>query len=214
MKKKQKGFTVVEGLLIAVIVSLVVLVGWYVMYASGKSKQSLDNANKITNITTTQPAKKQSSQNQDSKTASPTPIPSPTNNKSTTTPKTSIPAPPPTTPTPPLSQPGFIKGKVSFPSEGIPADERICAETTSRSLVGCVNVGGQTSFTLGIPVGTYYVYAEVPTTLPGTRAYWNQYVVCGLQYECPAAGHKQLIAVTVGSGQTVTGVDPGDWYDY
>ena len=42
--KNQKGFTIIEGLLILVIVGLIGGVGWYVWQAKEKSDKSLDNA--------------------------------------------------------------------------------------------------------------------------------------------------------------------------
>ena len=47
MKKNQKGFSLIEGLLILVIVGLLGGVGWYVWQSSEKTKQSLENVSTV-----------------------------------------------------------------------------------------------------------------------------------------------------------------------
>jgi hypothetical protein len=49
MKSSQKGFAVLEGLLILVIVGLIAGVGWYVYDAKNKADKSLNNANSSSN---------------------------------------------------------------------------------------------------------------------------------------------------------------------
>jgi len=110
---------------------------------------------------------------------------------------------------------GVVEGSLSYPSEGIPSDLKVCAETTDGELVKCTEeriadkkyqygVG----YRLELPEGKYYIYA---TTNEGLRnkAYYTEYVTCGLLYSCPS---HQKIEVQVSVGQTKTGIDPGDWY--
>lgn len=64
----------------------------------------------------------------------------------------------------------------------------------------------------GLPAGTHLVVAytlgggSFPVGLAGG---YTQAVVCGLRVDCT---DHALIEFPVNSGQTVTEVDPGDWY--
>lgn len=121
------------------------------------------------------------------------------------------------TPTPAAVEYGTIKGKASYPAEALPADEEVCAQKIDDASAKpvCINVGKtQTiNYELKVPTGDYYVYstsAQFPTA--NYRAYYNEYVKCGLQYTCPASGHLQYIKVSVAKDALVSSVDPGDWY--
>lgn len=112
---------------------------------------------------------------------------------------------------------GTIKGKASYPSDHLPEDEVVCAEniTDKTAKPVCVNVGKtQTiNYELKVPVGDYYVYSETNGFMNKMqRAYYNEYVKCGLEYSCPDSGHTQYIKVSVAKDAIVTGIDPGDWY--
>lgn len=112
--------------------------------------------------------------------------------------------------------PGSISGTLSYPSEGIPA-QRVCAELISDpATMHCTDTADDVhDYTIrNVPPGRYYVRASIknPAELGITdagKAYWDQFVVCGLKYGCK--DHTK-IPVTVGSGQAVIGVDPQDWY--
>jgi len=118
---------------------------------------------------------------------------------------------------PPAPKYGIIKGQASYPSEGLPADEEICAQNINVSSAApiCVNVGKAPTtnytYTLELPVADYYVYAQT-AKLPNYKAYYDEFSKCGNSVNCPAAGHKQYIKVTVTAGAVVQNVDPGDWY--
>lgn len=111
---------------------------------------------------------------------------------------------------------GTIEGSLSFPSEGIPAGMVVCAETLEGTVVECTNkriadpiyTYGQ-GFKLEVPPGEYYVYAQTPE-LEDYKAYYNEFVVCGLSTECES---HELISVEVESGSTTSNVDPQDWYN-
>lgn len=110
---------------------------------------------------------------------------------------------------------GVIKGIASYPSEKLPEDQEVCAEDiTDSKKTHCIDVGHEqkTSFELTVPVGEYYVYSKT-AKLENYRAYYNEFVKCGLSVDCPESGHKQYISVKVGAGETVSGIEPGDWYD-
>lgn len=115
---------------------------------------------------------------------------------------------------------GTIRGSVGFPSEFAPS-QIICAElTTSASTKYCTDYAGGTGTSLGysltVPAGTYYVYARLKSAegaYPQTyRAYYNEYVTCGMEASCAAELHDNYIPVTVKVGSTVTGINPTDWY--
>ena len=120
------------------------------------------------------------------------------------------------TPTPNI-QKGTIEGSLSFPSEQIPADMLVCAETLEESLVACTEKHIKDSkytyregFQLEVPIGEYYVCAMVPNFGNGYKAYYSEFVTCGLSVDC--ASHEPII-VEVKSGQTTDGVNPQDWYN-
>jgi hypothetical protein len=132
--------------------------------------------------------------------------------------KTTIPtqSPAPTqTPTPTvLETKGFIEGSLSFPSEGIPENMFVCAETTEGEKVICTDnqikdeefqygVG----YKLEIEPGTYFVYAKTPDS--DYKAYYTEFVNCGMSVDCDS--HKKIM-VEVKNGQITSEVDPGDWY--
>jgi type II secretory pathway pseudopilin PulG len=52
MKKNQKGFSLIEGLLIVIIVGLVGGIGWYVWNTNNQTNSSLKSANKVAESTT------------------------------------------------------------------------------------------------------------------------------------------------------------------
>lgn len=110
---------------------------------------------------------------------------------------------------------GLIKGKLSYPSEGLPKDLMVCAVLTSGSDSICtqnqIPVGGTGSgmgYELTVPAGTYYVHAYTETN-PTLKAYYSEFVTCGLLASCPS--HKPIM-VDVKAGETAVDVDPGDWY--
>ena len=120
-------------------------------------------------------------------------------------------------PSPKAIEYGLIKGKASYPSDHLPEDETVCAEniTDKTAKPVCVNVGEtQTiNYELKVPVGDYYVYSETNGFMNDhQKAYYNEFVKCGLDYSCPESGHTQYIKVSVAKDAVVTGVDPGDWY--
>lgn len=132
--------------------------------------------------------------------------------KPATTPQTSAPV---------AQQPtGTISGKLGYPSDFTPA-QVVCAEdVTDSSTTYCTDViptqGGNPPYQLKVPAGTYYVYAklthQVGDISPSYRAYYNEMVRCGLQADCPTENHKQYIRVSMEVGDTITGIDPQDWY--
>ena len=110
--------------------------------------------------------------------------------------------------------PGKIHGKLSYPSEMIPEDMVICAENPESARSFCTGdrvMNGEeptNEYELEVPAGVYQVFAYLPAN-PSTRAYYSEFVTCGLLATCPS---HTPIEVTVKSGEVVNDVDPGDWY--
>lgn len=121
------------------------------------------------------------------------------------------------TPTTTQQQTGIIEGSLSFPSEGIPQDLKVCAETLMGVQFECTSTHIKDSkytygegYKLELPPGKYYVYAQVPSFNSDYKAYYSEFVACGLSINCPS--HKP-IEVEVSAGATLTGIDPHDWYN-
>lgn len=103
---------------------------------------------------------------------------------------------------------GVIEGRLSFPSDFIPADMRICAEDAATKQLFCNARKRGARYTLSVPEGTYRVYATT-REVPGMKAFYSEFVTCGIQAHCRS--HRP-IEVRVRAGETRRGIDPGDWY--
>lgn len=107
---------------------------------------------------------------------------------------------------------GWIAGRLSYPSEGIPALRLAAFEVTTGEVSYTDLPAGQAEYTFELPVGTYQVVAYVLPTegfSGGLAGGYTQAVPCGLAVEC--ANHT-LLPVTVTEAQTTENIDPGDWY--
>jgi hypothetical protein len=115
------------------------------------------------------------------------------------------------TPTPaPLN--GTITGHLSYPSEFIPTLKVVAFDVTDPSVYYFVETEmNQGEYVLQVPPGTYYIisYVDKKDGTLGMPGAYSQFVPCGLQASC---SDHSLIPVTVAAGQTVTGIDPADWY--
>ncbi|MFA5828858.1 MAG: hypothetical protein WC841_05895 [Candidatus Shapirobacteria bacterium] len=108
---------------------------------------------------------------------------------------------------------GIISGSLIYPSEQIPQDLGVCAQRIdSPELVVCTNQTKDSKFQYGVGYelsldpGNYYVYSF----LANAKAYYTEYVLCGLKAECKS--HTKIpVVVTAGSHQD--NVLPHDWYD-
>lgn len=127
---------------------------------------------------------------------------------------------PETTPSPenstsPSIQTGIIEGSLSYPSEGIPEAMKICAEEVSAKQQFCADKHIKApkyqygiGYQIQVPAGSYEVFAFLPDT-PAQKAYYSEFVICGLSADCPS--HKP-IKVIVEPGKTTDKIDPQDWY--
>jgi hypothetical protein len=107
---------------------------------------------------------------------------------------------------------GTITGHLSYPSEFIPPMKVVAFDVVNPSNFYFVTTEmNQSEYTLQAPAGTYYVVSYVLESggTPGLAGGYSKAVPCGLQVGCD---DHSLIPVTVAAGQTVTGIDPGDWY--
>lgn len=113
-------------------------------------------------------------------------------------------------------QEGVITGSLTYPSEAIPDDIVIHAYNleTRQDFFVRDHIGGEeyqygVGFKINVPPGRYHVYG-VRTSDPGQRAYYNEFVKCGMKTEC---SDRSNIEVTVEAGEEAKGVVVGDWYN-
>jgi hypothetical protein len=120
-------------------------------------------------------------------------------------------------------QPGVIEGSLSYPSDFIPPDMTIVAENlatkkiySTNKQVKARNYQYQVGYKLAVPPGDYHVYAFLPDPArygagfpPDYRAYYSDFVKCGMSIDCKS--HAPIV-VQVKSGETISGVNPQDWY--
>src|SRR5688500_8027971 len=80
---------------------------------------------------------------------------------------------------------GFIAGEVSYPSEYIPKDLTVCAEDIATKRNHCTSERQRdgASYRMSVPPGKFHVFAKTKDA-PGVRAYYSEFVRCGLQARC------------------------------
>ncbi|MFX4086127.1 hypothetical protein ACKU27_13600 [Sphingobium yanoikuyae] len=116
-------------------------------------------------------------------------------------------SPLPQPPVPTVEPKGTIAGAVSYPSDYIPDDMKICARNVKTREDECVLNGSKQTYSLSVSPGSYLVWAQSGSETG--RAFYSKAVVCGLSVEC--TDHDPL-EIEVVSGEIVSNVDPGDWY--
>jgi hypothetical protein len=115
----------------------------------------------------------------------------------------------------PAETKGTVEGSLGYPSEGIPENMFVCAETLEGQKVACTDTQIEDDkfeyglgYQLKLDPGNYYLYAKLPED--DYKAYYTEFVSCGLSVECTSHGK---IKVIVESGETISNIDPVDWYD-
>ncbi len=111
-----------------------------------------------------------------------------------------------------LLKPGSISGKLSYPSEFLPP-MRVCAiSADGGSRFGCVITReNQRTYRIdNLAPATYYVLAYVKDGGVHSTGAFTRAVRCGVGQ--PRCTDGSLIPVTLGEGNSITGVDPGDFY--
>lgn len=127
----------------------------------------------------------------------------------------------PTAPQTFAQQTGIISGALSYPSDFDFPKMIVCAEAVNSKRIHCTDKritnrrSRKVTYRLRVPAGSYYVFATIVNgddpveDVRGYKAYYSEFVKCGLSVDCPS---HEPIRVTARAGQTVTGIDPGDWY--
>jgi hypothetical protein len=118
-------------------------------------------------------------------------------------------------------RPGVITGALSYPTDtGLP-NMIVCAEAADSKSLHCTDKRitnrrtRKVTYKLTLPAGSYYVFAilvngeEPGEAFEGYKAYYSEFVICGLSVNCPS---HEPFKITLRAGQTLTGIDPGDWY--
>lgn len=109
-----------------------------------------------------------------------------------------------------VSATGTIEGKLSFPSEMMPADMEVCAVNRTSQQESCTKEKTPAGYSLKVPAGSYHVFARSKSFNPNYKAYYSEFVTCGLKAGC--LSHAP-IEVKVDAAKVTTGVDPQDWYN-
>jgi len=103
---------------------------------------------------------------------------------------------------------GMVTGTLAYPSEVLPA-QRVCAVDLATDKEYCRHAAeGEAAFTIAAPAGEYWVYAVLPDDASGKRAYYSEFVRCGLSTECK---DHTPVTVVVEAG-TDAEAHPHDWY--
>ena len=103
---------------------------------------------------------------------------------------------------------GSISGTLSYPSEYLPA-QLVCAIDLKNGEEYCQQTtAGETDYDIPAPAGEYWVYASLVDDATGKKAYYSEFVLCGLKAECK---DHTPVTVAVESGK-LAAADPQDWY--
>jgi gas vesicle protein len=108
----------------------------------------------------------------------------------------------------------FIVGDENFNQYQI-----VCAENVNNNKVRfCLTVqASKKQFSLNVPKGSYYVFANIDTTndsLKGYKAYYTEYIKCTEEKdpsECNASDLTKPVEIKIEASKTVSDVDPIDW---
>ncbi len=121
----------------------------------------------------------------------------------------------------PAPQTATITGELSYPSDFDLPQMIVCAEAIDSRRMHCTGKSaqnrrsGRLTYKLRVPAGSYYVFATIVNgeepveDFRGYKAYYSEFVRCGLKAECPS---HAPVKVSVRAGQNITGINPGDWY--
>ncbi len=103
---------------------------------------------------------------------------------------------------------GIVNGKLSYPSEFIPAQRVILYAANDFTQYYSIDTAvNQSTYTIQIPEGTYFVVSYVIDS-PLSAGYTTS-VPCGLTVDCT---DHSLIPIAVTAGDTINDINPVDWY--
>lgn len=113
-----------------------------------------------------------------------------------------------------LTKHSILQGEVIYPGEACPPDLEIVAVNQETGEYfkqsGFPSVMGETPpFQLRVPSGSYYIYAYSPSFDVKYKAYYTEFVKCGLHLSCPS--HERIL-LTLKPGETSSSIWVGDWY--
>ena len=123
------------------------------------------------------------------------------------------------------AQSGRITGKLTYPSDGIPADLVLCVTVTSlyaeptycssdrAARLTAAKIAFKlnyrtASYSVSVPAASYYIYVKTGE-MHGVKAYYDEFIKCGMSVECTS---KTPIVVKVKAGQTRSGITVGDFW--
>jgi len=111
---------------------------------------------------------------------------------------------------------GTIVGSLTYPSEGIPEDLVVYAQNidTNKEYSTTKHLEAEQykyskGYALDVPAGRYYVYGVLASD-PEHKAYYNQYITCGMSVNCK---DTTKIEVTVKPGEKTADITVGDWWN-
>lgn len=107
-----------------------------------------------------------------------------------------------------------ISGQLFFPGGYLPPQRLVAYDVDDIGAYYATEVYSGNTYSLEVSPGTYYVLAylidEDGNADPsGYSGAYSEFVPCGLHVDCD---DHSLIPVEVVPGQTITGIDPADWY--
>lgn len=103
---------------------------------------------------------------------------------------------------------GVITGKLSYPSEAIPAQDIFAKDIATGKTYSTTTKFGQSSYLLIVPPGSYSVFAYTAGDAKFGAAY-TRFVTCGGEAQC--VDHA-LLPVTLTAGAIAKDIDVTDWY--
>jgi uncharacterized protein YecT (DUF1311 family) len=108
-----------------------------------------------------------------------------------------------------------ISGQLSYPSEYIPGDLKVCAQQINNPANSfCTQdkfqVANRLIYRLNVPLGEYYVFASTKD-MPNYKAYYTEAVTCGLHAHCKS--HRKIKVILDGKNQKISNINPQDWYE-
>lgn len=110
-----------------------------------------------------------------------------------------------------------IEGTLVYPSEAIPNELKVCARNQSTQQELCTsehlhNARFRTGqgYRLVVPTGSYMIYATLSTENGPINGYYSKFVT-DCRYGETCQDHTKLM-VSALAGQTITGIEPGDFY--
>lgn len=111
-------------------------------------------------------------------------------------------------------QKGVITGSLSYPSEFIPDEIVVCAQSLDFDFKKCTDThlgSDKFKYKIGYEMelfpSKYLVYSYLDENF--YKAYYSEFVVCGMDSDCES--HEPIV-VEVAENQRIENIDPNDWY--